>query len=444
MPSRRKKVLFFAEDFSLAHVGRALHLAQALDPERYEVAIACGGRYAHFVRQAAVRHLHAFSVDSGVMIRCLAEGKPLYTAERLAQYVDDDLRLLEREAPDLVVSDFRVSLGISAPLMGVPLANLVNAHWSPASQLRPPMPEHPVVRRLGVAVSTFGFGLARPFVFRHHASAFRELRKAYALPAVGDLRQMYTAGTWTMYADVPTLSPCATLPAGHFYLGPITWEPPVSLPSWWHELPEERPVIYCSIGSSGSKAMITPIVAALAGKDVSVMISTAGVGLDEQLPDNFFVAPYLPGDACVRRAALVICNGGAGSVYQALRRGKRLIGVPSNLDQYLVMRGVTRAKAGLQIRAGKLSARRVEKCVAQLLENDGPSMAKAALQSEIARYDAGKRFAEMAHAWLFGAHVVERQQADLAVGVPARYRASCPSPHRPPSASCTTETALPG
>ncbi|MBW2735310.1 MAG: glycosyl transferase family 1 [Deltaproteobacteria bacterium] len=432
---RRKKVLFFAEDFSLAHVGRALHLAEALDSARFDVAIACGERYQSFVEAAGIRRVDAFSVGSEEMLQSLADGTPLFTSERLKRYVDDDLRLLNHETPDLIVSDFRVSLGISAPLLGIPLATLVNAHWSPYSKLRPPMPEHPILNRFGVTLGTALFNLVRPFAFRQHARAFRELQESYGLSATKGLHEMYSAGTWTMYADVPVLSPCAPLPDNHSYLGPITWEPPVPLPAWWEQVPANRPVIYCSVGSSGDPTMIEATIAGLTKVDASVIMATAGHQIGCALPENFFTAQYLPGDACVRRSSLVICNGGAGAVYQALRRGKPFIGVPSNLDQYLVMRGVTQANAGLQIRAGKLNAKRIESAVSRHLDNPSTTPSAANLEAEIASYDVQQRFAAKVEEWLSGhksdAHetlpaAVPRDEAMITPLTPALASTSSP------------------
>ncbi len=39
-----------------------------------------------------------------------------------------DLALLEEIGPDLVIGDFRLSLGISCRVLGIPYVSLVNAH----------------------------------------------------------------------------------------------------------------------------------------------------------------------------------------------------------------------------------------------------------------------------------------------------------------------------
>ena len=49
----------------------------------------------------------------------------------------DDLELIRRIEPDVVVGDFRLSLAVSAPMAGVPYIALANAYWSPFAVLDP-------------------------------------------------------------------------------------------------------------------------------------------------------------------------------------------------------------------------------------------------------------------------------------------------------------------
>ena len=46
---RVKRVLFFAEAVTLAHVARPVALAKGLDRSRFEVFMACDSRYERFV-----------------------------------------------------------------------------------------------------------------------------------------------------------------------------------------------------------------------------------------------------------------------------------------------------------------------------------------------------------------------------------------------------------
>lgn len=391
---RRPKVLFFAEDVTLAHVGRMLALAGALDSARFEVVLACGPRYRHFADQSGLRVVHLETMGPEFFADALAKGAPIYTQERLQQYLATDLALMAREAPDLVVGDFRCSLGTSAELAGVPYYALSNGAWSPNSTLPFPVPELPVVRVLGVGLASALSNVLRPRIFRQHLAAFNALRRAVGLSPHASLSEAYTHATRTFYADIPSLAPTSSLPAGHEFLGPVLWEPQVPLPRWWRQVPDDRPVVYVNLGSSGDERVHGAVVQGLADQPVTVLLATAGRNLGE-LPKNFLAAHYLPGMACANRAQLVICNGGSGTIYQALAAGVPVLGIPSNADQYLCTEALIAQGAGQLIRAGMVTPESVRDETKLLLAQPSFSKRAQALAAEVVASDALGRFARL-------------------------------------------------
>ncbi len=146
----------------------------------------------------------------------------------------------------------RLSLAISAPVEKVPYAALINAYWSPFAERDGfPLPEHPIVKLLGVALAERHFPRALPAVFRHFARPFNRLRLRHGLEAIGTLPEVLTFSDLTLFPDVPALVPTRDSPAHHRYLGYVPWAPPVPLPDWWGRLHPERPTVYVTLGSSG-------------------------------------------------------------------------------------------------------------------------------------------------------------------------------------------------
>src|SRR5262249_26214004 len=114
--SRRPRILFVAEAVTLAHVARPIALAQTLDPNRYEVHVACDPRYQALLSPLTDSWHPLHSIPSPQFLQALAKGQPVYNTDTLRGYVGDDLQLLQEIRPDLVVGDFRLSLAVSAPL----------------------------------------------------------------------------------------------------------------------------------------------------------------------------------------------------------------------------------------------------------------------------------------------------------------------------------------
>lgn len=392
----KARILFCAEDASLAHIGRVLALATALPDSAYDVAVACGTRYASFIDGAGVRRVaHEPALAPEELTGLLARGLPLFDAQRLQRCVRDDVALLMRERPDVVVGDFRPSLGISAELVGVPYVNVVNAYWSRACTLPLPCPELPLVRALGSTLAKPLVRVGAPIAFARHAAAFAALRRAYGLPAIGhSLRGMYTHGTFTLFPDLPELIPTRGLSPNQRYIGPIAWEPALPLPTWWNALPrrQESPLVYVTVGSTGDARMLDAIIHGLRDLDVTVVIATAGKTAAAVQDSRTFIAPFVPGIQMCERASLVVCNGGSGSVYQALGAGVPVIGIASNMDQYFAMEAVERVGAGALLRTGELSADTVRITVQRALDSSTMATRARALARSISRCDAAANF----------------------------------------------------
>lgn len=386
-----RRILFFAEAVTLAHVARPLALAEGLG-EDWEVHLACAPGYAHFVRAPWKRHSLG-SISSAAFLAALAKGRPLYDIATLNRYVQEDLALLARVKPDVVVGDFRLSLSVSARKAGVPYLNITNAYWSPYAKIDYPAPEHPLVKVFGPFLATALFRLARPLIFAMHARPLNALRKQYGLaPLPADVRYTYTDADQVLYADVPDFIPMRPLPQNHHFLGPVLWTPPVARPLWWERATSKGPWVYLTLGSSGKTELLHRLLQVLREFDWPVVVATAGrVG---SLPAGIYAADYLPGLEACRRARLVICNGGSPTCQQALAAGVPILGLPSNLDQFLNMQAVATQGAGVLVRSDHAGVLNLRKTLTELLNKPEYGNRARSMAAVYARYSATQRFAE--------------------------------------------------
>jgi UDP:flavonoid glycosyltransferase YjiC (YdhE family) len=323
----------------------------------------------------------------------LANGSPVYSADTLAGYVEEDQRLMAAVRPDVVVGDFRISLGVSAELSGIPYVTVTNAYWSPYAEPRYVVPDLPFVRVLGAGLGQVVFDAVRPFAFAHHTRPLARVRRRYGLPDLGfDLRRTYTTADVTLYADIPELIALRGMPANHHFIGPVHWQPEVAPPPWWSGLPGDRPIVYVTLGSSGPKRWLPGILEALGGLPVTVIAATAGPCELPPLPPNVHVAEYLPGDDAARRAAVVVCNGGAPTSMQALRHGVPVIAVPSNLDQYLNMHYLAAAGVGRIVRTGPSAGSAVRAALGEMLSDRAWSARAQQVAEKLAAHDYRRTF----------------------------------------------------
>lgn len=399
----------FAEAVTLAHVARPVALARSLDPAQYEVVMACAPRYAAFATDERWCLLGLNSISGEQFAKALTQGSPLYDLATLETYVMDDLALIERVNPDLVVGDFRLSLSVSARLARVPYLAIANAYWSQYSLAPFPLPVLPITRVLPLGLASVLFSAFRPLAFALHCRPMNRLRVRHGLPELGsDLRRVYSDADHLLVPDIESLYPLDAAPGSakpFSHVGPLSWSPPVPWPADWHvSAADLRAAVYVTLGSSGPKDALALVLAALDGLPLRVMASSAGAPSPAYIPNNAKVAPYLPGDQAAARADLVVCNGGSLATQQALAAGVPILGLATNMDQFLNMAPLVAAGAGQLLRTDRLNVAGVRQACQALLQSPVAKAAALHLQPLLTpACTAGQVFDRVARGLVAGA-----------------------------------------
>jgi UDP:flavonoid glycosyltransferase YjiC (YdhE family)/nitroreductase len=381
------RILFVAEAVTLAHVGRALAMARLLDRSRFEPLFAWHPRFNRLLGTLPGEYYPIHSVSPEFFLERLRAGRPLYDARTIEIYAAWELEIFREARPDAVVGDFRLSLLTSAAVTRLPYVNVVNAHWSPHAAPRFRVPETSLARRVPLPLAQTAFDLVRPWAFRAHARDFNRLSRKFGGPHHGgDLRAIYCAGDRTLYPDIPEITPTRDLPSTHRYLGPVVWSPAVPTPPILEGLPRDKPVVYVALGSSGNERLLPLILKALAGLPVRVLAATGGkIRIEPAGPDQHLV-DFLPGDAACAAADLLVCNGGVASAQQALVAGIPVVGIASNMDQFLYMEFVEKSGTGVLLRSDRLTPAAVTHAVRDALANGARRDRARALAAVAGRY----------------------------------------------------------
>ena len=425
--SERRTVLFFGEGVTAAHVIRPLGLARALDRARYVPVMACPEHWRGMVEAEGVSWRPLHSVSGGEFNRRLARGSALFTFDELSAYVREDVRLIEAVKPSVVVGDFRISLGIAAPLLDVPLLALSNAHWSTSLGLPnpAPVPDHGLEQVAGTRAWSAIFRTMMPFFSRLQAKAFNRLRRRHGLaPIPGGAAAVYAHGDLKLYLDVPELYGIGALDANERCIGPSLWAPEPALPGWWNALPQDRSIAFMSAGSSGRADVMATAAKALREAGLTVMLATAGRMDPAQAPAGVFAAEFIPGLKAMARADLLVCNGGSGLVYQALAHGKPILGLPVNMDQHLVMHAVAGRGAGLSLRTRQVCPANIRARAMELLSNPAYAAAAGRLAGRIAQTNPARALENAVQTRLATGNAKERQAHELATAARARLEAA--------------------
>ncbi len=115
------------------------------------------------------------------------------------------------------------------------------------------------------------------------------------------------------------------------YVGPLL-PPRIELtpPPWWERL-DERPLVIVSQGTLANVdlgQLLLPALQGLAGDELQLLLTTGGrdpARLGAAVPANAIVTEHVPFELALPRAAVLVTNGGYGSVQAALAHGVPLV-----------------------------------------------------------------------------------------------------------------------
>jgi len=383
-PERR--ALFLPHLDVLAHTGRSLLVARELSARGWSVSFAGAGKYENLVTAAGLEVRALPEMAASELVRQSRRGRrwPFHSPEQVRPFVAAELKLLESLRPAVVVFDHRYTAGTSAEILRLPRASITNLWWTPYDATGMGLPEtHPIFVSAPWLSFVRSFAWARAAggrltaaLFARWAKPYNVVRAEYGLPPLSSILDLF-AGDAVILPDTPQLTPARDLPANHHYVGPLVWEPAGELPQ---ELRGISGYAYVTMGSSAAPRVFDVVVEALKLLDVPAVVTTGGVRRASEftgLPDRIRVYDFLPGSAAARNASVVVCQGGIGTIYQALAAGKPLVGIPFMPEQEVYGIGaVERIGAGVSVSARGITAAKLASAIGRVLSS--PSYAQAA------------------------------------------------------------------
>jgi UDP:flavonoid glycosyltransferase YjiC (YdhE family) len=408
--SKTPRLLFIGEGISLAHVARPAVLGRWAREAGYDVAFACGPAYAAVARAEEFDPITLTTIIPETFHKRMAAGKFFYTSWELDGYVRAELEIIDRVQPDLVVGDFRLSLDVSTTLAAVPLLSLTNAHWSPVAACRFPPPRAGPLGFLPNALRNRLFDAIRFLVLRYFAVPLNLVRRRNGLQELHDFREHFCAGNWCAYLDAPDLYPKLRdggnkiLPAGHFFLGPVVWEPRNQCPLALEVLGSERPLVYVTLGSSGNTDALPDVLRTLVELDCSIALSGVDKAQEAALRRSIPVlegrcvmAPLFDPRPVLEHARVTVCHGGSGTVYQSLAAGVPVLCLPGNPDQALVAAAAEEQGVGRTINPGDTSVdmlRSIRGVLATMIYCGRCTRAAREMSKVLALHDTRRRWLE--------------------------------------------------
>lgn len=387
----RKKIVMVCDAVTLAHPLRAQTLLNTLSPEEYEVVFYCADTYRAYMPTSRHAVKPIGSIAPQEFNRRVQQGQPIHTPDLVERYLGEELRILREEKPDLVIGDFRLTLQVSARMRKVPYLTLIDAHWSPHTGLPYRLADIPLARLLPLSWLDGMLNTAPAVFFAPHMRAINRARVQVGLAPHRDIRPLYADAEYVAYPTLPMLLEGMAYPANHSFIGHV--DPPFSVdpPVWWGDVPDDKPIIYVNLGSSGTLSRLPALVQQLARTtDATLMVASGTQALADAMPPGVFAAPVIANAQAIPRAALMIGNGGVLSTMSAALSGCYYLGLCSNMDQVMNMSVVEKHGLGKCYRQPRRDINALVAHAVSLPRVDAVIVQN--LQSQSAEYDPAARF----------------------------------------------------
>ena len=404
------KVLIAATALT-GHVNPLLAVGRLLAARGDVVVMTTADRFREKVEAAGLR-FSPIDDDHAAEYRAteLPAGAERYRLEFARRFIDpiphqtDVLRrLVEDEQPDVIVAG-SMFLGVLPLLLGSeprPPIVVLNVSFlfldrpdaAPVGLGLPPAQDAAEQARYAVLKA----GMDAAFVDPVRAYANEQLARL-GVPAL-------PAALPHSIATLPDLFLQQTVPAFEYDFGtpppnlrftgllPVT-SADVPLPDWWTTRDLGKPVVLVTQGTLANAdfgELIEPTLAALADRDDLLVVATTGgrpvEALSGTLPSNARIAPFLPFDAMLSDVAVLVTNGGYGSVSQALAAGVPIVSSGLTEDKAEIGARIGWSGAGINLAANAPTVDALRDAIGTVLAQPRFRLRAEALARDFARLD---------------------------------------------------------
>lgn len=398
------RVYIPVEPVTIAHVVRPLEIAKALRRAGIQVVFGMNDRYRAFVERENFTTLPLFAAPSEVLMNAVRTVNFSEVNAQLENYFQSDIVNMKKlGVVDLVLSDFRFTARYAAKYLGIPFVSIVNGFFSPYYAIEPSIPKAimPGLPR-PLRESYLVKSVAHKAVLNYHGKPYRHLCAKYGIPArIRSAFHFSVSDELTLLCDLPVFTPQRDdLPPHYQFSGPIFWEPDqgetahLNIPAL-----AEQGLIYVTLGTSGETGAFREIIQALGKSRYQVILSTGGE-LIEGLPENIHGVGYAKPSEILPHAKLMICHGGNGSIYQAVKFGVPVLCITSFYDQEWNGQRVSELGLGDAVYCRQVTQETISKKVEKIINDSAYSVTAGNFKAVMSHWNGAENAAEKIHGLL--------------------------------------------
>ncbi|WP_345944996.1 nucleotide disphospho-sugar-binding domain-containing protein [Granulicella sp. dw_53] len=145
--------------------------------------------------------------------------------------------------------------------------------------------------------------------------------------------------------------------------------------------------------------LVEPSLEALSGQEDLILVATTGgrnlSAVHCEIPENAAVLQYLPLDELMKHAAVLVTNGGYGTVCRAFALGVPMVVAGKSEDKAEVAMHMSNAGIGINLQTDRPTTTSILEAVETILSTDTYRSRSRAVADELAGIDASKNVARL-------------------------------------------------
>jgi len=403
-----RTLIFAVAGYNLAETGRMLEIAKACKGKFEMVFMSYGGQYESLIEEQGFllrRMKPRLTKQQLDHVRLALSGETLntvgyFTAREMEPRVENEIRFFKEVQPACVLTGWCQSVLISTRAAQVRFVNVLHStsvteYYQAGLQSWPDRSNFRFLRwflseeRMNSWVSKLVLKLKVP------AKPFNILGKKYGLKEFHNFIEVLE-GDYTLLADIPEWVGFEEIRPNLRYIGPLPYKSNIEIPPEIVEMPQDKPVVYFAMGSSGKPELIKEIIEGFSGKPYSVIapVQTHIKDLNVKVPQNVIVTGLLPAHKVNPMADISVIHGGQNTVMQACLAGTPIVGIGMHPEQQANLDACVRKGFAIRLNKKKVTASEVLGAIDKLLNDRRAKEEAVKFQKQLEKWDGPKNAAQ--------------------------------------------------
>lgn len=317
----------------MSHFFRSLRVAIALK-DHYEVYMKGSDNYASWLSKSGLKTFQCIDLDAETALeKTGAFDFTWLNANDLEAVFLEQVNVIKKYKPTLVIGDTSFSLKMAAEATGVPYLSILNGYSTRFYKFtRRLSPGHPVAPSINwlpdlLLLPMVRLGEARNFLLI--LKEFNKVRAKYSLQKTTHYLDEL-AGNINVISDLPEMFPQKSLPENFHFIGPLFYKNDIKGTAILEKLDSNKKTILLTMGSSKEWERFKFL-----NMEEFSRYNVIVVGAKNDVMHASFLikAPFVNFEEVLPEVDLMICHGGNGTLYHALINKVPVLCQESHLEQ---------------------------------------------------------------------------------------------------------------